>query len=174
MIGFVAFLLIFIFTLILNNMFISSWGVMAPQIHQTSLLDDLAGVPNQINEALFPSEKIYSTEELYDLVGDSVVSIESTFTTPNGQTILGTGSGFFYDLAGHIVTADHVVSGSDKITVNWGDNTANAIGPSTRSINRYRSTKSNRWINRFWQTPRNGTIAFKDGSTNSGCWRSWR
>ncbi|MFZ4814236.1 MAG: S1C family serine protease [Phototrophicaceae bacterium] len=60
---------------------------------------------------------------LYERLAPSVVFIEviitqdSSFGAPNG----GNGSGFVYDLNGHIVTNAHVVKDADVITVRFND-----------------------------------------------------
>jgi len=53
-----------------------------------------------------------SVSDIYDMVKDSVVSIN--VVTPFGR---GIGSGFVYDAEGHIVTNNHVVEGGVRITV---------------------------------------------------------
>jgi serine protease Do len=66
-------------------------------------------------------------EDIYRKVNPSVVRIvnlaaqrlgASTAAVPQGE-----GSGFVWDTAGHIVTNDHVVRGSDKLQVTFSDGT---------------------------------------------------
>ncbi|MCW2924890.1 MAG: degP [Thermoleophilia bacterium] len=66
---------------------------------------------------------------IYSRVSPAVVHIESRTTTtssgffgiPEQQEEVGTGSGFVIDTDGHIVTNAHVVDGSQKLTVSFGD-----------------------------------------------------
>jgi len=64
---------------------------------------------------------------LYDRVGPSVVHIASQVVTMNfffgPVPSEGTGSGFVYDDAGHIVTNNHVVEGAQSIEVRFSDDT---------------------------------------------------
>ncbi len=64
---------------------------------------------------------------LYDRVGPSVVHIASQVVTMNfffgPVPSEGTGSGFVYDDAGHIVTNNHVVDGAQSIEVRFSDDT---------------------------------------------------
>ncbi|WP_374689644.1 S1C family serine protease [Promineifilum sp.] len=55
---------------------------------------------------------------LYGRVNPSVVHI---FIYDNQQFVLGTGSGFVYDAAGHIVTNNHVVTGATGLEVVFAD-----------------------------------------------------
>jgi 2-alkenal reductase len=60
---------------------------------------------------------------LYDRVNPAVVNI-ITYTDQGGALFpSGQGSGFVYDLDGHIVTNAHVVHGADDIEVIFSDNT---------------------------------------------------
>jgi S1-C subfamily serine protease len=68
---------------------------------------------------------------VYEQVNDSVVSITALathagvtgFAAPTDDELLpfGTGSGFVWDLDGHIVTNNHVVEGADKLQVTFSD-----------------------------------------------------
>ena len=66
-------------------------------------------------------------EAVYAAVGDSVVNISVTTIGydffHNAVPQEGTGSGFVYDEAGHIVTNFHVVEGADEINVTFKDGT---------------------------------------------------
>jgi putative serine protease PepD len=65
-----------------------------------------------------------SIAELYKHVSPSVVEIQTqTGTTPFGQQQGGTGTGWVYDEAGHIVTNEHVVEGATNVTVKFADGT---------------------------------------------------
>jgi S1-C subfamily serine protease len=82
----------------------------------TPLGDDIL-VPLDVEEQLVTN--------LYERVGPSVVHIISRLITvdffygPMPQE--GTGSGFIYDDAGHIVTNYHVIEGADTIAVKFSD-----------------------------------------------------
>ncbi len=85
-------------------------------------------------EALQPDGR-YSLVDLYERVNPSVVNIAVAvrvaipdtgilpFGTPDSEGFLqqGEGSGFVYDLQGHIVTNYHVVRGAERITVTFAD-----------------------------------------------------
>ena len=62
---------------------------------------------------------------LYDRVGPSVVHITARVITMNfffgPSASEGTGSGFVYDEAGHIVTNYHVIEGAESIEVRFSD-----------------------------------------------------
>jgi putative serine protease PepD len=77
-----------------------------------------------------PSQGISSTASsiagLYKRVSPSVVEIQTqtSSTTPFGQQQGGgTGTGWVYDEAGHIVTNEHVIEGATKVTVKFADGT---------------------------------------------------
>jgi putative serine protease PepD len=86
------------------------------------------------------AETTSSTAALYKRVKDSVVEIHAS---QSGSDAFGderqgeaTGSGFVIDEQGHIVTNQHVVSGSESVTVEFADGSevdANVVGtdPST-------------------------------------------
>ncbi|PUA31050.1 MAG: hypothetical protein B9J98_08015 [Candidatus Terraquivivens tikiterensis] len=57
--------------------------------------------------------------EIYERVKDSVVLIRAT--SPYGTSL---GSGFVYDTVGHIITNNHVIEGSYRITVTFLDGTS--------------------------------------------------
>jgi S1-C subfamily serine protease len=71
---------------------------------------------------------------LYDRLAPSVVNVEVTADLPNHPVVEGTtasGSGFVYDLNGHIITNAHVVEGAREIYVTFNDGyvtAAEAIG----------------------------------------------
>ncbi|MCB8983911.1 MAG: trypsin-like peptidase domain-containing protein [Ardenticatenaceae bacterium] len=98
-----------------------------PAPTQTPII--LIATPTPLSEAdLAPidiEEQIVTS--LYDRVGPSVVHIASQVVTMNfffgPVPSEGTGSGFVYDDAGHIVTNNHVVAGAQSIEVRFSDNT---------------------------------------------------
>ncbi len=63
---------------------------------------------------LLPQEELLAN--LYKAVNRSVVNINMTMSVGEGA-----GSGFVYDLQGHIITNNHVVEGVDKIYVTFAD-----------------------------------------------------
>jgi S1-C subfamily serine protease len=58
--------------------------------------------------------------DLYERVSPSVVHIAVTGSGPNSG---GSGSGFVFDVQGHIVTNNHVVEGAERILVRFADDT---------------------------------------------------
>jgi putative serine protease PepD len=77
-----------------------------------------------------PSQGISSTAssiaDLYKRVSPSVVEIQtqSASSTPFGQQQrAGTGTGWVYDEAGHIITNEHVIEGASRVTVKFADGT---------------------------------------------------
>ncbi|GAB4515815.1 MAG: trypsin-like peptidase domain-containing protein [Anaerolineae bacterium] len=59
---------------------------------------------------------------IYERVAPSVVNVEVVETSVNQLALdLGRGSGFIYDLNGHIITNAHVVSGAETIRVTFND-----------------------------------------------------
>ncbi len=69
------------------------------------------------------SEKIYSLTELFDRSEFGVVSITVTKTSEIGDSN-SVGSGFVFDKGGHIITNNHVVENSKKISVTFIDGTS--------------------------------------------------
>jgi putative serine protease PepD len=71
------------------------------------------------------AETTSSTAALYKRVKDAVVEIHASQSGPdafgNEQQGQATGSGFVIDEQGHIVTNQHVVGGSDSVTVEFTD-----------------------------------------------------
>jgi S1-C subfamily serine protease len=63
---------------------------------------------------LLPQEQLLAN--LYPAVNPSVVNINMTMAIGEGA-----GSGFVYDMQGHIITNNHVVEGADKIYVTFAD-----------------------------------------------------
>lgn len=82
-----------------------------------------------------------SLPELFQQTKNSVVEITSTVSNPDSAIIINgipsggqstrLGSGFIYDLSGHIVTNNHVISGTKTVYVTFADGntyTAKVIG----------------------------------------------
>ncbi|QLH06213.1 trypsin [Nitrosopumilus ureiphilus] len=69
------------------------------------------------------SEKIYSLTELFDRSEFGVVSITVTKASEIGDSN-SVGSGFVFDKKGHIITNNHVVENSKKISVTFIDGTS--------------------------------------------------
>jgi S1-C subfamily serine protease len=65
------------------------------------------------NTSLLPLPRIY------DLIKESVVFITIKVQTMNGLIPSEQGSGFVYDLEGHIITNYHVIEGADEIEVTF-------------------------------------------------------
>lgn len=65
-------------------------------------------------ETLNPAARQDVLTSLYDQVSPSVVAIQ--VTTQNGGSL---GSGFVYDIQGHIITNYHVVDGAEKVEVDF-------------------------------------------------------
>lgn len=61
--------------------------------------------------------------DLYSRVNPSVVNITTYQQSQNDMLPNSQGSGFVYDMEGHIVTNAHVVHGSDQIDVSFADGT---------------------------------------------------
>ncbi len=62
-------------------------------------------------------------ENLYDRNNPGVVNIDLISGTGINSTEFGSGSGFVFDQAGHIVTNNHVVEGADELDVTFADGT---------------------------------------------------
>ncbi|KXB03613.1 hypothetical protein AKJ47_01940 [candidate division MSBL1 archaeon SCGC-AAA261G05] len=67
------------------------------------------------------TENLWSVDEIYRLVENSVVEIRVTKSSEGffetEQT--GLGSGFVYDKSGHVITNQHVVEGADEVLVRF-------------------------------------------------------
>jgi S1-C subfamily serine protease len=61
--------------------------------------------------------------QIYNLSKDSVVLITVKMQTVSGLKPFSSGSGFIYDIEGHIVTNNHVVEDADAIDVTFSDGT---------------------------------------------------
>jgi S1-C subfamily serine protease len=59
--------------------------------------------------------------DIFREVNNSVVQITSTTNSPETQNITQLGSGFVYDMAGHIITNTHVVGGAKTVGVSFVD-----------------------------------------------------
>ncbi len=60
-------------------------------------------------------------QNVYERTNPGVVNIDVSGGTGGDLTEFGSGSGFVIDLAGHIVTNNHVVEGADEIDVTFAD-----------------------------------------------------
>ncbi len=69
------------------------------------------------------SEQTYSLTELFDRSELGVVSITVTKTSDHGDST-SVGSGFVFDKEGHIITNNHVVDNTKKISVTFIDGTS--------------------------------------------------
>jgi S1-C subfamily serine protease len=83
-------------------------------------------VPAPTTEAVEPLPRTYTSQEqvvidIYQHVSPGVVYIE----VANGTSLEdeSSGSGFVYDLQGHVITNDHVIRGADAIRVYFSDDT---------------------------------------------------
>lgn len=82
--------------------------------------------PIQIDTAVLAQVQA-TFQQIYQTVNPSVVNISVTQQVSNGfQSGLasGQGSGFVWDMDGHIVTNSHVVEGASDITVTFADGTS--------------------------------------------------
>ncbi len=91
----------------------SATSTAAPPVERT-IIATATPLPQEWYDSLDAEETLLVN--LVDRVGPSVVHIE--VTTSLGS---GTGSGFFYDTEGHIVTNNHVVEGNTDIRVILAD-----------------------------------------------------
>ncbi len=97
--------------------------VAVPQVQRTPVAT-VAPIQIQIPEGGDTETQILKA--IYQKVNQSVVYIENlaAVQSPNSQTAIvpeSQGSGFVWDTLGHIVTNDHVVSGSDALQVTFAD-----------------------------------------------------
>lgn len=77
-------------------------------------------LPQQIIDAADAEYLVLSN--VYDRVSPSVVNIEVSYDVPGTAFVdLSRGSGFIYDMQGHIITNAHVVSGGRSIRVTFND-----------------------------------------------------
>jgi putative serine protease PepD len=70
------------------------------------------------------SSSTFSVNRIYERAKDSVVEItvRSTQTTPFGQQSgEAQGSGFVYDMQGHVITNEHVVAGAESVSVQFSN-----------------------------------------------------
>ena len=61
--------------------------------------------------------------QIYDLSQDSVVLITVQWETLTGLEPVSSGSGFVYDVDGHIITNNHVIEDADALEVTFSDGT---------------------------------------------------
>lgn len=100
-------------------------GVTDPQLVEQAVATVMAQLPTQPTGVTTPAQlPSVSTDleetlmALYEQVNPSVVHI---FVLDDQSFVAGTGSGFVYDAAGHIVTNNHVVTGSGGLEVVFMD-----------------------------------------------------
>jgi S1-C subfamily serine protease len=119
--------ILLLFTLTLLGCALSQAATPTPQPTATPFI--IVATPTPLSdEAMAPidiEEELVTN--LYNRVGPSVVHITAQVITMNfffgPQPSEGTGSGFVYDQAGHIVTNYHVVRGAESIGVIFSDET---------------------------------------------------
>jgi S1-C subfamily serine protease len=96
--------------------------------HRSDILQQELITTNEQNLGTSEEETIQkageiSLADLFDKSDDGVVkvSVRKSTDTSSGRSL---GSGFVYDVSGHIITNNHVVDGSQKITVTFLDGTS--------------------------------------------------
>ncbi len=117
--------------LLLTSLFVILMLVLTGCTLQGPLTTQTAGQPIQVPAAVSGLEQLL--ESIYDSNTQSVVNINVIENTPVLPPINGTtpqspfaaalGSGFIWDTAGHIVTNNHVIENSTRITVLLYDGT---------------------------------------------------
>jgi len=80
-------------------------------------------VPPEVQAPSIPLEADTDLSELYRRVNPAVVNITIFATEGNSLQPVIQGSGFVYDLQGHIVTNAHVVHGAEEVEVTFSDAT---------------------------------------------------
>lgn len=96
--------------------------------HRSDILQQELITTNEQNLGISEEEIIQkageiSLADLFDKSDDGVVkvSVRKSTDSTSGRSL---GSGFVYDVSGHIITNNHVVDGSQKITVTFLDGTS--------------------------------------------------
>jgi len=108
LVGAAAIILLFVFVL-MPNQEITTSDLITSNGHDVTILGDQTTLSTKNNLTLV---------ELFEKSEEGVVKIR----THNIDSFTGSvGSGFVYDILGHIITNAHVVEGSDKITVTFLD-----------------------------------------------------
>lgn len=100
-----------------------------PQAVASTPIDSLqlvrAQVPTPVSEAIIEAAdaEYVMLSNIYERLAPSVVNIEIQATHPGTDTIIdfGSGSGFVWDMDGHIVTNAHVIDGASSIEVTFND-----------------------------------------------------
>ena len=106
-----------IFSVVLLSL--ASLAILPPVLAQ----DNYSSKNPQTTNEFQSSEQIYSLTELFDNSEFGVVSITVTKTNEHGD-FTSVGSGFVFDKKGHIITNNHVVENTKKISVTFIDGTS--------------------------------------------------
>jgi S1-C subfamily serine protease len=77
-------------------------------------LQQKIAIINYVNQSNNPP-----ISKIFDLLKDSVVLIQTKVQTTSGLQDKAQGSGFIYDLEGHIITNNHVIEDADEISVTF-------------------------------------------------------
>ena len=110
LVGAAAIILLFVFVL-MPNQEITISDLITSNGHDVTILGD---------ETTLSSKKNLTLVELFEKSEEGVVKIR-THNIDSFTDTGSVGSGFVYDILGHIITNAHVVEGSDKITVTFLD-----------------------------------------------------
>jgi serine protease Do len=110
-----------------RNILTTGAPAAAKQAGGTSALASAQAATTTINIAPGADTQSQILESVYQKVNPSVVEVvnlaQSARASTAGALPQGEGSGFVWDMQGHIVTNDHVVSGADKLQVVFADGT---------------------------------------------------
>lgn len=89
--------------------------LVASNGHDLETVGEVTSVPKNFDEI--------TLADLFDKSDDGVVkvSVRKSLETPRGSSL---GSGFIYDVNGHIITNNHVIDEAEKITVTFLDGTS--------------------------------------------------
>lgn len=95
-----------------------AYSIILNPPHKDAQLDDISKTTKAVvgDQA---SERDLTLTEIFDKAESGVVKIN--VKRPNDQRGNGLGSGFVYDRKGHIITNDHVIENTEKITVTFLD-----------------------------------------------------
>jgi S1-C subfamily serine protease len=110
LVGAAAIILLFVFVL-MPNQEITTSDLITSNGHDVTILGD---------QTTLSTKKNLTLVELFKKSEEGVVKIR-THNIDSFTDTGGVGSGFVYDILGHIITNAHVVEGSDKITVTFLD-----------------------------------------------------